>query len=336
MSHEITIREDGRAEFFSAVTAGWHKIGQTSERKLTWAEAMKEALLDFTVEAAPLFHQTLDGQLLPIEGKKAIRRTDNNKVLGVMSDSYAFIQNQEAGDFLDSIIGAGQAVYDTAGSLQGGRKIFMQVELPGKMFLNSRPDDEVMKKILLFNSHDGSKALTCLITPIRVVCMNTLNAALGNCSNVFKVYHRKNFQSKKDEAAKVLGLANAYYDDLQTVMDTLASQKVNVNYVENFVDTLMPSKKEDEEETSTRTQNRREQIVNLFESGRGNRGESKWDLYNAVTEYVDHHQGTRVSKNRTNRSDEFANVDSELRFERALLGSGAVLKQKAMDLLLAN
>jgi len=207
----------------------------------------------------------------------------------------------------------------------------MQVELPGHLFLKSNPDDKTVKKVLFVNSHDGSKALMGMITPVRVVCQNTLNAALGSKSNQFKVYHRKNFQSKKDEAAKILGLASAFYDDLQTVMDTLAEQQVTKTYAQGFVNALIPSAKD---EVATRTENRRGAITNLFYNGRGNNGETKWDLYNAVTEYVDHHSSGRVTGTRLERSEAMADIESESRFERSILGSGATLKQKAMDLLL--
>jgi hypothetical protein len=125
-------------------------------------------------------------------------------------------------------------------------------------------------------------------------------------------------------------LASAFYDDLQIVMDSLAEQQVTHSYVEGFVNALMPATKD---EVSTRTENRRNQITNLFQNGKGNNGETKWDLFNAVTEYVDHHSVGRVTETRLDRSDALADIESEARFERAILGSGATLKQKALALL---
>lgn len=329
MAHELTTNEKGETEFFSAVTKGWHKLGQTSDRQLTAEEAIKESRLDWTVEQVPVYHEA-QGEMIEVPDQYCVRRTDNYKALSIMTKRYQVIQNHETFAFADDIVGSGQAVWDTAGSISGGRVVFMQVELPGRLFLKSNPDDQTVKKVLFVNSHDGSKALMGMITPVRVVCQNTLNAALGSKSNQFKVYHRKNFQSRKDEAAKVLGLASAFYDDLQFVMDTLAEQKVTHSYVEGFVNALMPATKE---EVSTRTENRRTQITNLFQNGRGNNGETKWDLFNAVTEYVDHHSVGRVTETRLDRSDALADIESEARFERAILGSGATLKQKALALL---
>lgn len=330
MAHNLTQNEDGSVEFFSAVTRGWHNLGQLSEKKLTAAEAIELANLNWEVEQVPALHQVGDSfEVVPEQ--YVIRRKDNNRALAIRTSQYQIIQNKETFSFADDIIGSGEAVWDTAGSLAGGKIVFMQVELEGHLFVNSNPDDKILKKILFVNSHDGSKALMGMITPIRVVCANTMGQALKNNTNQFKIRHRKNFQSKKEEAQKILGLASAYYDDLQHVMNQLAEQEVSKTYVEGFVNTLIPSSKD---EVSTRTENRRESIVNLFRNGKGNNGRNKWDLYNAVTEYVDHHSSGRITGNRLHLSDVGEDVEREQRFQRAILGSGASLKQNAMDLLL--
>lgn len=329
MAHDLTKNEKGETEFFSAVTRGWHQLGQLTDRQLTAEEAIKEARLDWEVEQVPVYHQA-GTQLQEIPDQFLVRRKDNLRPLSIMTKKYQVIQNHETFSFADEIIGTGKAVWDTAGSINGGRVVFMQVELEGHLFLKSNPDDKTVKKVLFVNSHDGSKALMGMITPIRSVCSNTMNAALKNHTNQFKIYHRRNFQSKKEEAAKILGLASAFYDDLQIVMDTLAEQQVTSSYVEGFVNALIPTSKD---EVSTRTENRRNQIVNLFSNGRGNNGETKWDLFNAVTEYVDHHSSGRVTGSRLERSEAMADIEAESRFERAILGSGAILKQKAFNLL---
>lgn len=330
MSHDLTLREDGTTEFFSAVTRGWHNLGQLSEKKLTAAEAIKEAKLDWEVEKVPVLHE-VEGDYHQVPEQFVIRRKDNNRPLGVVSDKYQIIQNSETFAFADDIIGSGQAVWDTAGSIAGGKITFMQVELEGHLFLNSDPEDKTLKKVLFLNSHDGSKALMGMITPIRTVCQNTMNAALRNCSNQFKIRHRKNYASKKQEAQQILNLAIGYFDDLQIVMNQLAEEEVTSSYVEGFVSSLIPSAKE---VTATRTENKRDDIVYLFSNGRGNKGRTKWDLFNAVTEYVDHHSVGRITTSRLYQSDVDSNIKNESRFERSILGSGANLKQKAMDLLL--
>jgi hypothetical protein len=155
---------------------------------------------------------------------------------------------------------------------------------------------------------------------------------LKDHSNCFKVYHRKNYLSYKEEAAKVLELAHAYFDDLQVVMDSLAEQEVSRSFVEGFIGTLMPAEKKDDGSVAKRTESRRTLLTDLFSNGQGNNGRTKWDLYNAVTEYVDHHSAGRIGEARLAKSG--GNAEAESRFERAILGSGAGLKQRALDLLL--
>ena len=334
MAHQLTQREDGSTEFFSGSNqVAWHGLGKVVEGLATAKEAIKHAQIGWGVEQVPVYMDSEQGQI-EIPGHYAVRRTDNFQALSIMSSRYTPIQNTEAFEFFDSVIGSGQAVWDTAGSLKGGARVFMQAILPGKLFLRSNPNDTTEKRIMFMTSHDGSSALTGLITPVRVVCQNTMNAALKNCSNQFKIYHRKNYQAKANEAAKVLELSSAYFDDLQHVMNVLAEQEVTKTYVDGFVNALIPTRKE-EEEVATRTENRRNEIVSLFKEGTGNNGKTRYDLYNAVTEYVDHRQNGRVTMARIEKSAPLANVEAEQRFERALFGAGASMKQRALDLLLA-
>ena len=335
MAHNLTIQEDGTVEFFSAVTKGWHQLGQTSERKLTWEEAMEESKTGWGVEKVPVLHRGIGDQLLTDPNHVVIRRTDNLRSLGVVSPTYQDISNLEQYRFVDELVGEGQACWDTAGSIDGGRIVFMQVELEGNLFLNSNPDDKTLKKVLFINSHDGSKPFMGMVTPIRVVCQNTLNAALGNHKNQFKIYHRKNYQSKKQEAQKILGLASAYYDDLQTVMNTLAETPVTRTYIDGFLNALIPALPDAATgKIPSRTQNRRDDIHNLIVNGKGNSGRTKWDIWNGVTEYVDYKGGSRILGKKDMDSADLMEAYSSQRFERAILGTGAVLKQKAMDLLL--
>jgi hypothetical protein len=139
-----------------------------------------------------------------------------------------------------------------------------------------------------------------------------------------------------DEVGKALGLASAFYDDLQTVMDSLAEQEVTSTYATGFIEALIPAEKDPATgKIATRTANTRDTLSDLFANGMGNNGRTKWDLFNAVTEYVDHHQVGRITGSRLEKSnDSLAIIERDARFERSILGAGAVLKQKAMDLLL--
>lgn len=334
MAHEITIT-NGEAEFFCAKQQAWHGLTEPVPQNVIWQEAKALAKMNFIYEEVPCFHQSPDGALHKIPGKKVIRRSDTGEVMAVMGSKFRTIQVDELFQFADDITGTGQAVWNSAGSLFGGRRIFANLELEGKLFVKNNPDDTTLKNVMVTNANDGTGALVIMVAGIRTVCWNTCNANLKSGSeNMIKIYHRSGFERRKLDAQKALGLAIAYYDEFQEAMNSLASEQVSKSYVEGFINALIPAEKDAETgKIAKRTLDRRDQIDTLFRTGKGNNGETKWDLFNAVTEYVDHHSNGRLSKEvQLEGNDKFYKM--EQRFDRAIFGVGAVMKQKAMDLLL--
>jgi phage/plasmid-like protein (TIGR03299 family) len=335
MAHEITQSVDGSYDFVAASHVSvWHSVGQRHEGLMTPETAMKESRTGFTVSKRDLYTMGNDGEQILIPGKSAIVRDDNDFVMSVMSDSYAIIQNEYTWELIKAMVGEGASVA-TAGSLHGGKKIFAQMEVGSSFFVGGRSDEEVKKLLLVGNSHDGSTAQFMMNTPIRVVCQNTLNAAFSFSKNTVKVYHRKGYASKAQEAVRLLGLADEYYEAFKASANKLIDLEVSSTYVEGFINALLPAEADENGDIATRTSNRRDEIKNLFANGMGNHGKTRWDLFNAVTEFVDHKQGGRVTQKRLNLSAADTNIEGEQRLERAVFGSGATLKQKAMDLLLA-
>lgn len=317
MAHELTIT-NGKAEMFSGQSIRpWHGLGKIVAGLLTAKEAIKEAGLDWQV-----LPQTVEVQGKTVPNYQAMTRNDNGTVLSILGKRYTAIQNEEAFDFFDSVIGEGQAVYDTAGSLSEGRKVWIMAKLKGSLFLENNPSDTIDKNVLLSTSHDGTSSLSMMIVSTRVVCANTLSIALGKATNRINIRHTKNYNSKKDAAMKALGLCNAYFDNLQVVINSLSKTSMTKGEMIGFAEKLFPS---NEEEESTRTNNMRNEVVTLFSRGKGNNGVSRWDALNAVTEYVDHNRGTRST---TENKDEG-------RFTSSMFGSGYNLKEKAYNLLTA-
>lgn len=335
MAHNLT-ETNGKIEFVaSSHVSVWHGLGQRVEGLMTSQECLEQAGLNWTVSKREITCMGNDGGQIAIPGKVAIVRDDTDSVLSVMSDSYAIIQNEYCFAFADALVGEGSASYATAGSIGGGKKVFLQAELDGSFFVGGRSDEEVKRLLLFGNSHDGSTAQFALCTPIRVVCQNTLNAALSGAKNMFKVYHRKGYASKAQEAHRVLGLAQEHFEAFKASANRLIELEVSSTYVEGFINALLPAEADENGDIATRTANRRDEIKALFANGMGNHGKTRWDLFNAVTEFVDHKQGGRVTQKRLNLSAADTNIEGEQRLERAVFGSGATLKQKAMDLLLA-
>lgn len=331
MAHEIETR-DGIASMMYAGKKPWHGLGQAVESEVTAAAAIKLANMDWELEKRPIFIKgtaVVDG--IPVIGreipeKMAVVRTCDSTILGVVSDSYEIIQNSECFDFMDALIGSGQAVYHTAGSLFGGRRVFLTVKLPGNAMVGS---DKIEKYILLTSSHDGSLALNVRWTPIRVVCNNTMNAALArNVQAGFSIRHTKSYKAKVAEARKVLDLSDHYYKVMETEFNKLLDAKFTDGDMISLNEKLFPSKTNDDgtEHVPTATKNTREKVLTLFHNGIGVKpvANTRWAAFNAVTEYVDHHRGVMVYNGKN---------EQEVKMDSAIYGSGSRMKQTAFDLL---
>ena len=315
MPAEIT-NTNGRDEMFYVGKTPWHGLGTQLDSPTTAAEAIEAAGLDWNVEMVPVFLG--DGTEVP--GKRAAIRADTAEVFNVMSDLYTPMQNVEAFQFFDGVVGAGEAIYHTAGSLRGGRKVWALAKLPGELKVSNQ--DVLEKYVLLANGHDGSLAVTMQLTAVRVVCHNTMSLALGE-GQKFRALHTPNVMSRINEAREALQLQEAYFAVLERQVERLASAAFLASEREEFLVKLF-GQKENTEAISTRMKNQMGQVSNLFESGMGNKGESRWDMLNAVTEFVDHHRGPRGS----------VDMDAQgKRLHSAWFGAGAQLKQRAWDLL---
>lgn len=315
--HNLTIT-NGVAEMFSGSNiTPWHKLGRVVAGLLTAKQAIEAAGLQWEVEKKPVI---VEGKT--VEEYKAIVRKDTLNTLSIVGNRYFPIQNSEAFEFFDEVIGEGQAVYDTAGSLAGGKRVWIMAKLKGSLFLDNRPDDKIDKNVLLCTSHDGSSGLWLQIVSTRVVCQNTLSVALSGATNQIKIRHTKNYEQKKSVAMETLGLCNAYFDNLQAVINELDKQAMSKGEMVSFAEKLIPDAKEDK--TTTRANNIRAEIVDLFSHGRGNLGKTRFDALNAVTEYVDH---SRATKSKTE------GMEDENRFSSSMFGSGAKLKAQAYSLL---
>jgi len=315
MSHNIEIR-NGRAMTFSVGEVPWHGLGKVLENPLTAKEAIKEAGLDWEVVLEPLITKNTRRE---VTFKKAVVRTDYNEVLGVVGNIYTPIQNSEAFDFFDSVVGEGQAIYHTAGSLQNGKRIWILAKLTGSPITVTK-SDVVEKYLLLTNSHDGSSALRMFFTPVRVVCNNTLNVALQKgVREGISIRHSTNIKQKVQEARRVLGISLKYYEVFQDQVKLLSKKSITQSILNDYLRELFPTNKEAFDDT--RVLNMRAEVEEVFNSPRntlpGIRG-TAWAMFNAVAEYADHWKTFRGGS-----------ADNRLR--SIWFGSSARLKQKAFE-----
>ncbi len=259
----------------------WHGIGAVVEGLLTAEEALKASGLTWTVSKQPIY--TAD--MAEIQGFHRIQRDDNGKTLGVVGSKYRTIQNADGFDFADAIIGDQSAKFTTAGSLYGGKTVFILAKLDQEVFVAG---DKIEPYFLLKNTHDGSGSLKVLTTPVRVVCQNTLNAAVGGAKNAFAIRHTSGYEDKLKVAAETLGLTRKYYESFATFAENLVAQKFTRSSFETLMNQLMPLEGK-EGRALTVANNDRELLLaaysaNDIDNVRG----TKWGAYNAVADYSDH------------------------------------------------
>lgn len=191
----------------------WHGLGTRVEEAPTSAEALRLAGLDWTVEQHPV--QLNGGAVIP--GYKANVRSTDKHVLGIVSDRYKIVQNTEAFSFTDELIG-GDVRYETAGSLQNGKRVWLLAKMPQTKVAG----DEVDPYLCFTNTHDGTGSIRVCMTPIRVVCNNTLNVALRSASRSWSACHMGDMDNKLQEARHCLDLADQYMESLNKYADQLA------------------------------------------------------------------------------------------------------------------
>ena len=217
--------------FYTRV-APWHGLGVRVEEALCSEEALRESGLDWNVIQRPIMTSTYD----PIPGWKANVRDADDKVLGVVTDRYKVVQNHEAFAFTDALLGEG-VKYETAGSISDGRKVWILAKLPDKYIIEG---EQIEPYLVFSNTHDGSGAIKVCMTPIRVVCQNTLNLALNSAKRVWTTIHVGNLARKMDEAHCTLSLAHDYMGKLGAEFNRLSRISLPETKVMEYIEMLLP------------------------------------------------------------------------------------------------
>ncbi len=217
---------------FYVRTAPWHGLGTRVLEAPTSSAALSLAGLDWSVIQKPLL--TVDG--IPVPGFKANLREIDNQILGVVTDRYKVVQNRDAFAFTDELLGEG-VTYETAGSLQNGRRTWILAKLPQRYIISG---DEITPYLVFMNSHDGTGAIKAAMTPIRVVCQNTLNLALSTAKRSWSTIHTGNIHGKLQDARNTLLYADRYMAELGKAIDKLNQQKISDRQALEYIDALFP------------------------------------------------------------------------------------------------
>jgi phage/plasmid-like protein (TIGR03299 family) len=283
--------------FFGALP--WHRLGTALEEAdlYDWPSASKKAGLDWTVELVPLVTADTQAQVT----HRAVRRTSDARVLGVVGPRYATLQNKDAFAWFQPFLDAREAALHTAGSLRQGSRIWVLAKLNRDPLVIAE-GDTVEKFLLLSHGHDGSLAVRCGFTPVRVVCANTLSMAHGSdASKLIRLKHTRDVIENLANVREIMDVANAEFEATAEQYRRLARKSVNQADLSKYVRRAL--KIENEQDISTRSKNIVEEIVRLAEAGRGNnlpsvRG-TLWTAYNGVSEWLTYNRG-RSEDNRLN------------------------------------
>lgn len=276
---------------FYTRTKPWHGLGTMVMEAPTSAAALELAGLNWQVIQKPLV--TEDG--IPIPGFKANLREMDNQVLGVVTDRYRVVQNQDAFAFTDALLGEG-ITYETAGSLQNGRRTWILAKLPQRYIISG---DEITPYLVFMNSHDGTGAIKAAMTPIRVVCQNTLNLALSTAKRSWSTNHTGDINGKLEDARYTLLYADKYMAELGKAIDAMNRQKLSDRQVYGYIDALFPLS-----ETATETQKKNlmrmkeDMKVRYFDApDLQNVGKNAYRFVNAVSDFATHAKPLRERSN---------------------------------------
>lgn len=247
----------------------------------TVSDALSTAGLDWTVECKALYDE--NGNEYP-KYRANVRDTDN-KLLGIVTDAYTIIQNEEAFNFVDSLSDNG-FTFDRAGQFRDGGAIWLMGKLPEVSILG----DKIDNNLVFVNSHDGSHGVKVMMTPVRVACYNMLNLALQKATRIWSAKHTRHLYSKIEEARYTLGLANNYMKELSTQADILANKAITDAQIEAIFDTMFPV---DKTKDSERKINNISILKNNFfacynEADIAQFRGTVWGAINAMADLVDH------------------------------------------------
>lgn len=321
---------DGSYAFASARVPAWHKKGTITEGAMTASEALQLTGLDGTVSVSEQpVSTTVNGQQLTIDNKFITYR-DHPKhgltALGVVGNRYTPIQDSDAFEFLNYLSDESGAVFETAGALGHGERVFMSMKFPESMKL-ANGQDLVDNYIVAVNSHDGTTSFNVVVTPVRVVCQNTVRLALRSATNKISLRHTANATQKVQQARETLGIVFKYQEEFQREVDRLLAVDMSEQDFSKFVETLvpLPSRKDATQREIATIERKRGEITELWNAPtQANVKGTGWAAYNAVVEWSDWVKRIRGEGDK-----------DALRAERLILGIGEEIKDRAHELLLA-
>jgi phage/plasmid-like protein (TIGR03299 family) len=290
MAHELEQFSDGTTAFFSSRVDAWHKLGTVTTGCLTAADVMQVAFLGGWQVRKEGLLAAESGAAAP--NKYATTRlhpqTGARETLGLVGSAYRVVQNEEACQLLDLIVDETGAHYETAGSLRGGRDVFVTMKLPQTMQIAGV--DTLDLYLAMCTSHDGSRLGRVLVSPTRVVCANTMRAAFADNVGEYTFRHSGDIVGKLADVRSTLSLVPAYLDQFQEAVETMIDPQLEWDQLQAIAEQLWPLDEDDSEAVFLKRMARERDLKYLFEQAptqENIRGSALAGL-NAVVEWIDH------------------------------------------------
>jgi len=323
MASQIETFADGTSAFFSNRLPAWHALGTVTENALSASEALETAYLNWQVLQYPVLAD-VSGNSVVADGKRANVRihpkTGEPNVLGIVGTRYHVVQNEQAFKFCDDVLDISGATYETAGSLDNGRRVFMTLKMPSGIKVGGH--DAVNMYLMVVNSHDGSTPLIAAVTPVRVVCANTVAAGVRAAKSVYRVAHTASATGRLSEAREALKMSYEYTGEFELLANKLYNEPMSDKEFVKFMEKLVGKPPVIQEGESTRPlamyETRRDELMRLWNAPtQENIKNTAWAAYNTVVEYVDWfspvrggdkeiRRGERIVENTTNEVKEKA------------------------------
>lgn len=277
------------ASFASLREPAWHGLGTILDSEVSTQEMLEVAhLAGWNVRLADVD--------LPGRSHKnyfAVTRTNpfdgGADVLGVVGERYKVLQNEELFSFADNMLDGGR--WETAGSIKNGTVVFGSLALDREVVLDENGvGDKINTYLLVHTSHDGSLAVQASVTPVRVVCQNTLNAALSGVKQSFKIRHTSTVTGKVQAAREALGLANTYLDEFEKEAQTLIQKEITADTFFDIIKAAYPEPDKDVKGSLTKWTNKVDTLFDIYQGdtvAQAGIMNTAWGAYNTLTERLD-------------------------------------------------
>ena len=289
MAHNVEMI-DGQAQMAYAGEVPWHGLGTAVSNDLTPQQIQAKAGLDWTVDKEVM----VTGSGATVEGKRALVRSSDKKVLDVVGNNWNPVQNDEAFNFFSEYVLAGDMEMHTAGSLKGGQMVWALAKVKDSFTILG--EDQVDSYLLFSNPHMYGKSIDIRFTPIRVVCNNTLSLSLGQqVAKSVSLNHRTAFNP--DSVKETLGIAHEKFAEYKEAAEFLSSKRFDMDALINYYNEVFPRTYKGKKEVNVKTiedlTTNAQKAYEVLETQPGaefGRG-TWWQALNSVTYLTDHEMG---------------------------------------------